>query len=153
MDGFHRTCMLGLLILASVAACGPVHQPNPVSTAAETRWLLIRNPSFGDVRGEPEYVWVEEDRVPTTIQTLMNGKRSIMAPPEVVARYGPPPAGGRIRGQIGPRQFLTCRPRGVWECRCADRAGRPDRIPIVHPVTGEVLGELDEPACCCGSGE
>src|SRR5215467_7382378 len=68
--------------------------------SAESRWLLIKNPRFGDVPSEPEYVWVEEDKVPTTLTTLIRGKSAIIATPEVVARYGTPPGGGKI----SPRQ-------------------------------------------------
>jgi hypothetical protein len=182
--------------------------PNPGDPSvnlksAESRWLLVRNPRFGDVPSEPEYIWVEEDKVPTTFTTLLRGDKAIMATPEVVARYGPPPGGGKI----SPRQgvpYLTgaeaaaaaeaqsraahaaigaVRPASMSPVRTAAvtpqvpvvpetkrgyvvyvdttrivvdltpadgvRSGtlvsvRRDRIPIVHPVTGEMLGELDE---------
>src|SRR5262247_168003 len=68
--------------------------------SAETRWLLIKNPRFGDVASEPEYVWVEEDKVPTTMTTLLRGQSAIIAKPEIVAKYGVPPGGGKI----SPRQ-------------------------------------------------
>ena len=68
--------------------------------SAESRWLLIKNPRFGDVPSEPEYIWVEEDKVPTTLTTLIRGKGAIIAAPEVVAKYGTPPGGGKI----SPRQ-------------------------------------------------
>src|SRR5262249_62162253 len=73
-------------------------QPEPTiySKPAEPRWLLIKNPRFGDVPSEPEYIWVEEDKVPTTLTTLIRGKSAIIAPPEIVARYGTPPGGGKI---------------------------------------------------------
>src|SRR5574341_1216920 len=76
--------------------------PSVTIKPAATRWVLIKNPRFGDVASEPEYIWVEEDRIPTTVRTLLLGKRSIIAAPEVVARYGPPPGGGRI----SPRQGM-----------------------------------------------
>src|SRR5262249_6544415 len=56
-----------------------------VLKAAETRWLLVQNPRYGDVPSEPEYIWVEEDKVPTTFKTLVRGSSSIIAPPEIVA--------------------------------------------------------------------
>jgi hypothetical protein len=150
------------------------------------------------VRSEPEYIWVEEDKMPTTIGTLVRGKSSIIAPPEIVAKYGPPPGGGKISPRQGvpyqtneparpaaaepapvgsaavaPRPAAAPAPaapavpvpeapkrgfvlyvepsRIVIDLTAADgvRAGqmislRRDRIPIVHPVTGEVLGELDD---------
>ena len=68
--------------------------PSVVIKSAETRWLLIKNPRFGDVPSEPEYAWVEEDKVPTTVTTLLRGKGAIIATPEVVAKYGTPPGGG-----------------------------------------------------------
>jgi hypothetical protein len=190
-------------------------EPSVEIKSAETRWLLIQNPRFGDVPSEPEYVWVEEDKVPTTLKTLIRGQRSIIAPPEIVAQYGAPPGGGKISARQGmpyqvnsasdgvaksgaqttaskpvpvpaaavakpapsspaappapgttptapvPAPAATAPSRGivvyvdttriVIDLTATDgvRAGslvslRRDKIPIVHPVTGEVLGELDE---------
>src|SRR5881628_795907 len=162
--------------------------------SAESRWLLIKNPRFGDIPSEPEYVWVEEDKVPTTLTTLIRGKSAIIAAPEVVAKYGAPPGGGKISPRQGvPYQVATATPtstmsgggagprpavargatvaaatpampepkrgyvvyvdttRIVVDLTAGDgmRPGtvvslRRDKIPIVHPVTGEILGELDE---------
>ena len=165
--------------------------PSITIKSAETKWLLIKNPRFGDVPSEPEYVWVEEDKVPFTMKTLVFGKNSIIAPPEVVAKYGSPPGGGRIsprqggpykvenlaptvptpRGPVAALPASTrsdgggaqapALPRGyvvyVDTTRfIIDLAGtdgvrpgsvvsvRRDKIAIVHPITGELLGELDE---------
>ena len=166
--------------------------PSVTIKSAETRWLLIKNPRFGDVPSEPEYVWVEEDKTPVTLGTVMFGKSSIIAPPEIVARYGSPPGGGKISSRQGmptptpagapataqtPPGALkapatpTAAPtngkapegpkrgfvvyvdttRIVIDLTAVDgmRAGtlvslRRDAIPLVYPVTGEVLGELDE---------
>lgn len=74
--------------------------PSVTLRATEPKWLLIKNPRFGDVASEPEYIWVEEDKVPATLKTLVFGKSSIIAPPDVVAKYGSPPGGGRV----SPRQ-------------------------------------------------
>jgi hypothetical protein len=175
-------------------------EPSVTIKSAETRWLLIKNPRFGDVPSEPEYVWVEEDKVPTTITTLLRGQSAIIAQPEIVAKYGTPPGGGKI----SPRQgmlYQTGEPAkaapaaagrssaaaaATPSARTASTAPTPvsapapkppergyvvyvdstrvvidltnvdglrpgtelslrrDRIPIVHPVTGELLGELDE---------
>ncbi len=164
--------------------------------SAESRWLLIQNPRFGDVRSEPEYVWVEEDKVPTTITTLLRGKGAIIAPPEIVAKYGSPPGGGKISLRQGvayptgppsarnamadprtsgsaavapgtrtaaltpaaapeaPQRGLVIyvdTARIVVDLTAVDgvRPGtvlsvRRDQIPMIHPVTGEVLGKLDE---------
>ena len=178
-------------------------EPSVVIKSAETRWLLIKNPRFGDVPSEPEYVWVEEDKVPTTITTLLRGQSAIIASPEIVAKYGTPPGGGKI----SPRQGTMYQTAEPAKAAAGNRSGgaavtaspprsaaritasavatpvpaavpkppergyvvyventrvvidltnldglqpgslvsvRRDRIPIVHPVTGEMLGELDE---------
>ena len=98
-----------LVVLVAASGCNTVRNlfgiPNPGEPtielkSAETRWLLIKNPRFGDVRSEPEYIWVEEDKLPTTFTTFVRGKGAIIAAPEIVAKYGPPPGGGKI----SPRQ-------------------------------------------------
>jgi hypothetical protein len=206
MKGWFLAVLLVVLLAAS--GCSSIRQilgiagpgePTINLKSAEARWLLIKNPRFGDVRSEPEYIWVEEDKTPTTIGTLVRGQSSIIAPPEIVARYGPPPGGGKISLRQGvpyqtvepttrtavadPRAGGSAAPattavapkpaapapapasepptrgfvvyvdttRIVVDLTGADgmRAGqllsvRRDRIPIVHPVTGEVLGELDD---------
>ena len=168
-------------------------EPSVVIKSAETRWLLIKNPRYGDVPSEPEYVWVEEDKVPTTMTTLLRGKSAIIATPEVVAKYGTPPGGGKISPRQGTiYQTTEVRPEPRSSAAAASSrataaatpvavpAAKPeppkrgfvvyvdttrividltnadglqpgslvslrrDRIPIVHPVTGELLGELDE---------
>jgi len=205
----QRVVWLVIAVLA-VSGCGTVRgilgiakpgEPTIELKSAETRWLLINNPRFGDVRSEPEYIWVEEDKVPTTITTLIRGKGAIIAAPEIVAKYGPPPGGGKISPRQGiayptdPTATKAADPRAggsaavgsaksavartapgaptapapaaeppkrgfvvyvdtsriVIDLTAADgvRPGtvislRRDRIPIVHPVTGEVLGELDD---------
>lgn len=190
-----------LLPLVALAGCSTMKkllgvadpgEPSVVIKSAETRWLLIKNPRFGDVPSEPEYVWVEEDKVPTTMTTLLRGKSAIIATPEIVARYGSPPGGGKISPRQGtmyqtveprpdPRTAVAVSTRGaaavapiaippakaeppkrgyvvyvdtgrvVIDLTNVDglQPGslvslRRDRIPIVHPVTGELLGELDE---------
>ena len=200
MSKQRLACVLAVVMLA--AGCSGVRQilgvpalsePSIAIKSAETRWLLVKNPRFGDVPSEPEYIWVEDDNVPTTLTTLIRGKGAIIAPPEIVAKYGAPPGGGKL----SPRQGMpthaveTPRPSGssaaappapkvgstgngaalpaipeapkrglvvyvdttriVIDLTAADglRPGslvslRRDRISIVHPVTGEVLGELDE---------
>jgi len=166
------------------------NDPSVAIRPTETRWLLIKNPRFGDVPSEPEYVWVEEDKIPFTMKGLIFGKKSLIAPPSVVSKYGSPPGGGRISpSQGGAYQVENYEPgrassngsvavpvstsartdgagapashrgyvvfvdttRVVVDLTAKDgvRAGsvvsvRRDKIPIVHPVTGEFLGELDE---------
>jgi len=184
------------LVVAALAAFGcttakqvlgipTLGDPSVTIKSAETRWLLIKNPRFGEVPSEPEYVWVEEDKIPVTFTTLVRGQGAIIAAPEIVAKYGAPPGGGKI----SPRQRMptqTVRAPETPTPRAAPAAARPtngtaptdpkkglvvyvdttrividltaadgirpgtvvslrrDAIPIVHPVTGEVLGELDE---------
>jgi len=176
----------GCATLREVAGLGVAGEPSVNIKSAETRWLLIKNPRYGDVRSEPEYVWVEEDKVPTTLTTIFRGKSAIIAAPEIVAKYGTPPGGGKISPRQGvPYQTAAEQTRGtpvsdpvratdpsavpgaepvkrgfvvyvdttriVIDLTSADgvKPGsvvslRRDRVPIVHPVTGEVLGELDE---------
>jgi hypothetical protein len=199
--------LVGLLVLLVVTpGCNTVKQvlgipntgePTINLKSAEARWLLIKNPRFGDVRSEPEYTWVEEDKLPTTMTTLIRGKGAIIAPPEIVAKYGPPPGGGKISPRQGvpyqneaPRAAAGAAGGSAAPATGAARATTPvlappaaaapeapkrgfvvfvdatrvvidltsidgirsgtvlslrrDRIPIVHPVTGEVLGELDD---------
>ena len=155
--------------------------------ATENRWLLIKNPRFGDVPSEPQYIWVEEEKIPFTIMGFLRPK-SIIAPPEIVAQYGPPPGGGKI----SPKQRMLYQVAGAGTeparsstVAAAGTPSRPttpavelpkrgyvvwidttrividltsqdglkpgsvvslrrDKMPIIHPVTGEVLGELDE---------
>jgi len=197
-------CLVVVAVVAAFATSGcstakqilGVQSPGDPSVtikAAETRWLLIKNPRFGEVASEPEYAWVEEDKMPITLTTLVRGQGAIIATPEIVAKYGAPPGGGKIsprqgvptqttpsatgstaadaeapprraaaavspptngRAHEGPRRGLVVyvdTPRIVVDLTAADgmRAGtlvsvRRDAIPIVHPVTGEVLGELDQ---------
>ncbi len=201
----RRACIclgLGLCLTATVSSgCVSFRElvgfpkqsdPSVEIRSAEPKWLLIKNPRFGDVPSEPEYIWVEEDKMPTTMKTLVFGKSTLIAPPEVVAKYGSPPGGGRISPRqkvpvtvdgaantnsgsrpapaapragtaaagattppepVTPRGFVVFvdSPRVVIDLTAKDgvRTGalvsfRRDRIPIVHPVTGELLGELDE---------
>ena len=197
-------CLVVVAVVAAFATSGcstakqilGVQSPGDPSVtikAAETRWLLIKNPRFGEVASEPEFVWVEEDKMPITLTTLVRGHGAIIATPEIVAKYGAPPGGGKIsprqgvptqttpsatgstavdpeapprraaaavspptngRAHEGPKRGLVVyvdTPRIVVDLTAADgmRAGslvsvRRDAIPIVHPVTGEVLGELDQ---------
>ena len=183
-----------LLVLAlSFSGCSAVKavlgvttgEPSITIKAAETRWLLIKNPRFGGIPSEPQYIWVEEDKIPFTIKGFFSQK-SIIAPPEIVARYGSPPGGGKISPKQGVPYQVTgaepARPPVGIAARAPNRPAAPaveapkrgyvvwadttrividltaqdgvrpgtlvslrrDKIPIVHPITGEVLGELDE---------
>ncbi|MBI1846134.1 MAG: hypothetical protein HY294_01575 [Candidatus Rokubacteria bacterium] len=197
----RRVLVIALAAMAVSSGCaltrrvlGVADRPEPsvAIKSAESRWLLVQNPRFGDIPSEPEYIWVEEDKIPTTFKSLVRGQRSVIATPEVVAKYGPPPGGGKISPRQGvpyatggdaasaPRPVTTAAvapgargrsaasgvaapgakqgyvvyvdtSRIVVDLVAADglRPGslvslRRDRVPIVHPVTGEVLGDLDE---------
>jgi len=194
-----------LVVILALSGCSTVRnflglaspgEPTIELKSAETRWLLIQNPRFGDVRSEPEYIWVEEDKVPLSLKTLIRGQKSVIATPEIVAKYGPPPGGGKISPRQGvaypTAQEAPKPPAAIADPRSGGSAAvapgtrtaaavpapeplkrgfvvyvdtsrividltavdgvrpgsvlslRRDRIPIVHPVTGEVLGELDD---------
>jgi hypothetical protein len=189
--------LVALVVSLMLSACGGVSlrelaglprvdDPSVEIKAAEPKWLLIKNPRFPDIASEPEYIWVEEDKIPTTMGTLVFGKSSLIAAPEIVAKYGAPPGGGRIsprqkvavateptappaKGQTnatgkGGTQPVAAAPptnrgfvvfvdtsRVVIDLNGKDgvKLGaqvsvRRDKIAIVHPITGELLGELDE---------
>jgi flagellar assembly FlgT-like protein len=166
------------------------NDPSVNIRAAEPKWLLIKNPRCCDVASEPEYIWVEEDKVPTTVKSFVFGQSTLLASPEIVSKYGPPPGGGRISPRQGgaykvenvvptvptsrsasvvTNTSLTDAAAGarspatrgyvvfvdtsrvVIDLAAADgvKLGttvsvRRDKIAIVHPITGELLGELDE---------
>lgn len=197
----------------------PAASTPTVSQTAEPRWVLVKNPRFGDVPSEPEYIWMEEDKIPWTFKRVLFGKGALLAPPEIVAKYGSPPGGGKISPlqgvayntvsepspQARTRSVVHVEARAVPGPGGSDalsaaspgltpaaggpapgtRAVRPptqrapapsrgyvvyvdtnrvvidltaqdglqpgsvvslrrDKIPIIHPVTGELLGELDE---------
>ena len=197
MNGIAPRLLVWLaLVSLSLSACGgelPTlkelvgmpkdSDPSVEIKAAEPKWLLIKNPRFGDVPSEPEFIWVEEEKIPTTMGTLVFGKSSLIASPEIVAKYGSPPGGGRI----SPRQKMAVSvdptpppPKPGAPVKLGTQAApslpldrgfvvfvdtsrvvidlnskdgikpgaqvsvRRDKIAIVHPVTGELLGELDE---------
>src|SRR5499425_500863 len=176
----------GCLSMRELAGLPAQSDPSVTLKATEPKWVLIKNPRYGDVASEPEYVWVEEDKIPTTMGTLVFGKSSLIASPEIVAKYGSPPGGRRIRPrqkmavsvdppQPPPKPGAPAKPgtqpaaappglphdrgfvvfvdtsRVVIDLNSKDgiKPGaqvsvRRDKIAIVHPVTGELLGELDE---------
>jgi len=137
--------VVGLLFLAmlAVSGCNGLRQvvgmpvtPEPTVNlkSAETRWLLIKNPRFGDVRSEPEYIWVEEDKLPTTMTTLLRGKSAIIAPPEVVAKYGLPPGGGKISPRQGVPYPTVDPPRAGTVDPRAGGSAAPAAAPPSAPV-------------------
>jgi len=182
----------GLVLLAGVVAvagtaCAATRSllaPDPTVRPADAAWVLIENPRFPDVASEPEYVWVEEGKIPTTMKSLVFGKSSLLAPPDKITKYGKPPGDGRVSALQagafkvetpvavaaapgGPRTDATggagARPstRGyvvfVDTSRVVIDLAEPDgvkvgtkvsvrraNIAIVHPISGQSLGELDE---------
>jgi hypothetical protein len=199
---WYRFVFAGL-VLIGLSGCGGrswreyagLASPNDPSVslrATEPKWLLIKNPRCCDVASEPEYIWVEEDKVPTTMKSFMFGQSTLLAPPEIVSKYGSPPGGGRISPRQGgaykventvptvptsrsaavaatpatrtdAAAAISAQPatrgyvvfvdtsRVIIDLAAADgvKVGtnvsvRRDKIAIVHPITGEMLGELDE---------
>jgi hypothetical protein len=169
------------------------NDPTVAIRSAEPRWLLIKNPRCCDSPSEPEYTWVEEDKLPTTVKSFVFGKSTLIAPPEIVARYGAPPGGGRISARQGGAYKVenvvptipTGRGAAAAAVSSATRTDAPSgvatpsatrgyvvfvdtsRVVIdlaasdgvklgtgvrvrrdtdanVHPITGELLAELDE---------
>lgn len=194
--------LAGFIVIA-VSGCGgrgwreyvglaAQNDPSVNIRPAEPKWLLIRNPRCCDIASEPEYTWVEEDKVPTTVKSFIFGQSTLIAPPDVVAKYGAPPGGGRISARQGgayqvenvvptiptarsaaavvsnttrtdapSRAAIPSATRGyvvfvdtsrvVIDLAASDgvKLGtgvsvRRDKVAIVHPITGELLGELDE---------
>jgi Flagellar assembly protein T, C-terminal domain len=199
---WQRLALAGMILVAA-SGCGgrswreyaglaSPNDPSVTLRASEPKWLLIKNPRCCDVASEPEYIWVEEDKVPTTMKSFVFGQSSLLAPPEIVSKYGAPPGGGRISPrQGGPYKVENVVPtiptsrsaavaaapttrtdaaaalpappatrgyvvfvdtsRVVIDLAATDgvKVGttvsvRRDKIAIVHPITGEMLGELDE---------
>jgi hypothetical protein len=192
---FAVLALVGCDSMRKILGLAQIGEPSELKSA-ETRWLLIKNPRYGDVPSEPEYIWVEEDKVPLTFKTLIN-KSSVYAPPEIVAKYGQPPGGGKISPRQGVPYQPAASPRPTTAPAAPPPPGRPsataaagtaaapaapaqemprrgyvvhvdttriavdltsadglrpgtmvsvrrDKTPIIHPVTGEKLGELDE---------
>ena len=99
-------CAVGLLgsgcvSLRELVGYATQNDPSVTIRATEPKWLLIKNPRFGDVASEPEYIWVEEDKVPSTLKTSRLRQEEPHRAAVVVAKYGSPPGGGRISPQQG----------------------------------------------------
>lgn len=103
MKAYWRFLVVSVLLVS----CAPIDLRPSV---ADPAWLLILNPTFGGKPGAPEYIWVEEDKIPTTFRTVLFGKKSIIAPPEVVGRYGCPPWKGRLSRLQGVVDDPPCKP-------------------------------------------
>jgi hypothetical protein len=193
--------LAGFIVIA-VSGCGgrgwreyvglaAQNDPSVNIRPAEPKWLLIRNPRCCDIASEPEYTWVEEDKLPTTVKSFVFGQSTLIAPPDVVAKYGAPPGGGRISARQGgayqvenvvptiPTSRSAAAVSNTTRTDAASRVAtqsatrgyvvfvdtsrvvidlaasdgvklgtgvsvRRDKVAIVHPITGELLGELDE---------
>jgi len=169
----------GCVSLREIAGLPAESVPTLSLQTAEARWVLVKNPRFGDIPSEPEYIWVEENKIPWTLKRILFGKTVLLAPPEIVAKYGRPPGGGKISplhggpaaraapagqgggrpGAIAPRVesvpgrgyvVYVDTNRAVIDLTAQDGLGpgsvvslRRDKTPIIHPVTGELLGQLD----------
>ena len=196
---WHRFVFAGLILIA-LSGCGGRNwreyaglaspsDPSVSLRATEPKWLLIKNPRCCDVASEPEYIWVEEDKVPTTMKSFVFGQSTLLAPPEIVSKYGSPPGGGRVSPRQGgaykventvptSRSAAVAAPPTTRTDAAAAMPAQPatrgyvvfvdtsrviidlaapdgvkvgtnvsvrrDKIAIVHPITGEMLGELDE---------
>lgn len=53
-------------------------EPSVTLKSAEPKWVLIKNPRYGDVASEPQYIWVEEDKMPTTLKSLVLDRKSVV---------------------------------------------------------------------------
>jgi hypothetical protein len=193
LAGVVAIVVTGCTSMRELVGSPDVLDPMVARRATESTWLLIENPRFPDVPSEPEYVWVQEDKVPTTMKSLVFGKSSLLAPPDMIVKYGAPPGGGRISarqsaaskventvptvpagstgvvaavpgttrtdaaGGVGtrppPRGYVVFvdTSRVVIDLAAPDgvKVGtnvsvRRDKIAILHPITGEPLGELHE---------
>src|SRR5204862_2097176 len=122
-------CTAATNVARELVGMAPIGDPSVSLKSAETRWLLVKNPRFGDVPSEPEYIWVEEDKVPTSITTLIRGEKAIIAAPEIVARYGAPPG----TGKISPRQRIAL-PTEATASPPAARTGATRTVPAA-PTT------------------
>ena len=63
----RRFALLVVVVAVTASGCSTAKNvigvpnagdPSVTIKSAETKWLLIKNPRFGDVPSEPEYVWV-----------------------------------------------------------------------------------------------
>jgi len=89
--------LLPLLAAPLLAGCGGGKAAGPApATPAETEWVLIVNLRFGATMAEPEYVWMERDKLPPSLSRRAFGEKHVIAPPDAYAKAGPPPGPGRI---------------------------------------------------------
>lgn len=86
--------LLGLAILLLGCTAAPPPSLTAEACPSDPRpAVLIKN-----THAQPEWIWVAEDGIPTTIRTLLFGKKGVLAPPEVVAHHAPPPCSSPISG-------------------------------------------------------
>lgn len=89
-----RACGVALLVGSAVAGCA--QRDAQRSADGNARWVLVSNVMHTAEGHDPEYVWVREGEIPTSLTTALFGKKAVIAPPHVVPRYSPPPGGGQI---------------------------------------------------------
>jgi hypothetical protein len=80
-----------LALASGCSLAGGEHAP----TVAKA-WVLVSNLRYTGEGSEPQYVWVPEDEIPTSLTTVLFGKKAVIAPLHVVPRYAPPPGNGVI---------------------------------------------------------
>ena len=206
MSFVSKPCVSALLLLLLAAGCSTAASPQATDPAK--RWVLVSNPRYSAQGSEREYMWVEEDKIPTSLTTVFFGKKMAIAPPYEVPRYAPPPGNGVISPLQGglygqaSAQPVAAAPAAP-KARSSDPVARPDprasgasapptsappvsarpiaevtprgyvvyvdptrvvidlnvqhglkvgdlvkitreKVPLVHPITGMYLGELDE---------
>lgn len=95
MPRLLRGCGVALLVSSAVSGCSLVGEARR-SPDGDARWVLVSNIRYRAEGSEPEYVWVHENEIPSTLTTVLFGKNAIVAPPQVVPRYVPPPGSGVI---------------------------------------------------------
>lgn len=94
-----KSWVLNLLIILALGGCSLGASQPPTDPAK--RWVLIMNPMYGNQTNEPEYKWVEEDNIPSTLTTVLFGKKMIVAPASIVPKYLPPPGNGTVSNLQG----------------------------------------------------
>ncbi len=110
--------LIALLAVPLLAACGGGKGKSAVAAVGtEREWVLIRNPRFGATMAEPEYVWVDREKIPKTLTGYLLGKEAIVAPPDAYAKAGPPPGPGRVwrpaEGETGSPAIPAPAPGGT----------------------------------------
>src|SRR3989441_2905252 len=94
MSFASKSCISTVLLLVLAAGCSTAS--SRPTTETTKRWVLVSNPRYSAQGSEREYMWVEEDKIPTSLTTVVFGKKMAIAPASEVPRYAPPPGNGTI---------------------------------------------------------